>query len=244
MAVALSVSKHAFSVVTEIRYPFFRPYLNASKREILADYALPFAVIIMSFFGSYVFRGVKCKYIFIIILQNYILKKINIMQSVWETHVRKTTRLLLILQCSHLTFMTVLYSIGRIWATYPGVLYWEQWRWDSRCLCSSSWTRILAVLWSIVQLTSKIFTLIFHATKWSIQHFFEVYTWYLQIHVQVKEGFSVPLGYDGNRLLEWLHVILWFTDDPWRLASLSTTRTCSGRCRRLRRARACLPKVS
>ena len=41
---------------------FFRPYLNASKREILADYALPFAVIIMSFFGSYVFRGVKCKY--------------------------------------------------------------------------------------------------------------------------------------------------------------------------------------
>ena len=29
--------------------------------KILADYALPFAVIIMSFFGSYVFRGVKCK---------------------------------------------------------------------------------------------------------------------------------------------------------------------------------------
>ena len=53
-----SVSGHWFSI-----YLFFRPYLNASKREILADYALPFAVIIMSFFGSYVFRGVKCKYI-------------------------------------------------------------------------------------------------------------------------------------------------------------------------------------
>jgi len=35
------------------------PYLNASKREILADYALPVSVLIMSFFGSYVFRDVK-----------------------------------------------------------------------------------------------------------------------------------------------------------------------------------------
>ena len=42
-------------------FPFyFRPFLTAGKREILADYALPAAVLIMSFFGSYVFREVKC----------------------------------------------------------------------------------------------------------------------------------------------------------------------------------------
>lgn len=39
----------------------FRPYLNAGKRELLADYSLPVAVVIMSFFGSYIFRDVKCK---------------------------------------------------------------------------------------------------------------------------------------------------------------------------------------
>jgi len=33
--------------------------LNASKRELLADCALPVSVLIMSFFGSYVFRDVK-----------------------------------------------------------------------------------------------------------------------------------------------------------------------------------------
>ena len=37
------------------------PYLNASKREILADYALPASVIIMAFFGSFIFRDVKCE---------------------------------------------------------------------------------------------------------------------------------------------------------------------------------------
>ncbi|RXG73946.1 hypothetical protein Avbf_08562, partial [Armadillidium vulgare] len=35
------------------------PYLNANKREILADYALPVAVIVLSFIGSFVFREVK-----------------------------------------------------------------------------------------------------------------------------------------------------------------------------------------
>jgi len=35
------------------------PFLNASKRELLADCALPVAVLLMSFFGSYVFRDVK-----------------------------------------------------------------------------------------------------------------------------------------------------------------------------------------
>ena len=41
---------------------FSRPYLNAGKREALADYALPVSVIVMSFFGSYVFKAVDCKY--------------------------------------------------------------------------------------------------------------------------------------------------------------------------------------
>ncbi|KAG9509235.1 Sodium bicarbonate transporter-like protein 11, partial [Fragariocoptes setiger] len=40
-------------------YNFNRtPYLQASKRELLADYALPAAVIIMSFVGSYVFEEI------------------------------------------------------------------------------------------------------------------------------------------------------------------------------------------
>ncbi|KAK7496612.1 hypothetical protein BaRGS_00012264, partial [Batillaria attramentaria] len=34
------------------------PYLNASKRELLADYSLPIAVIIMAFVGAYLFREV------------------------------------------------------------------------------------------------------------------------------------------------------------------------------------------
>ncbi|GFS14431.1 sodium bicarbonate transporter-like protein 11, partial [Elysia marginata] len=37
------------------------PYLTAGKREILADYALPLSVLLVSFFGSYVFRDVKLK---------------------------------------------------------------------------------------------------------------------------------------------------------------------------------------
>jgi len=40
----------------------FRPFLNASKRELLADCALPVSVLLMSFFGSYVFRDVKRTY--------------------------------------------------------------------------------------------------------------------------------------------------------------------------------------
>ena len=38
-----------------------RPFLNASKRELLADCALPVSVLLMSFFGSYVFKDVKRK---------------------------------------------------------------------------------------------------------------------------------------------------------------------------------------
>jgi hypothetical protein len=42
----------------------FRPYLQASKRELLADYALPCAVLLLSFVGSFVFKdipGKNCK---------------------------------------------------------------------------------------------------------------------------------------------------------------------------------------
>ncbi|XP_043218670.1 sodium bicarbonate transporter-like protein 11 [Amphibalanus amphitrite] len=35
------------------------PYLEAGKRELLADYALPVAVLVMTFVGSYLFRDVK-----------------------------------------------------------------------------------------------------------------------------------------------------------------------------------------
>lgn len=35
-----------------------RPYLAAAKRELLADYALPLAVIAMSFVGSFVFDDI------------------------------------------------------------------------------------------------------------------------------------------------------------------------------------------
>ncbi|KAL8612683.1 hypothetical protein ACOMHN_025334 [Nucella lapillus] len=35
------------------------PFLTAGKREILADYALPLAVLLMSFFGSYIFRDIQ-----------------------------------------------------------------------------------------------------------------------------------------------------------------------------------------
>ncbi|CAL1530346.1 unnamed protein product [Lymnaea stagnalis] len=37
------------------------PYLTSGKREILADYALPLAVLIVSFFGSFVFKDVQMK---------------------------------------------------------------------------------------------------------------------------------------------------------------------------------------
>lgn len=37
------------------------PFLNASKRELLADCALPVSVLLMSFFGSFIFQDVKLK---------------------------------------------------------------------------------------------------------------------------------------------------------------------------------------
>ena len=43
--------------------PKHSPYLQASKRELLADYALPCAVILLSFIGSYFFSDIpgKCE---------------------------------------------------------------------------------------------------------------------------------------------------------------------------------------
>ncbi|XP_071799371.1 solute carrier family 4 member 11-like isoform X4 [Asterias amurensis] len=35
------------------------PFLDASKREVLADYALPVSVVVMSFVGSYLFRDIQ-----------------------------------------------------------------------------------------------------------------------------------------------------------------------------------------
>lgn len=42
-------------------FKHFRPYLQASKRELLADYALPCAVLLLSFIGSFVFRDIPGK---------------------------------------------------------------------------------------------------------------------------------------------------------------------------------------
>lgn len=39
----------------------YRPYLTVGKREALADYALPVAVLVMSFTGSYCFRDIPSK---------------------------------------------------------------------------------------------------------------------------------------------------------------------------------------
>lgn len=40
-------------------FDFSRPFLSAGKQEALADYALPIAVVTMSFVGSYFFQNVK-----------------------------------------------------------------------------------------------------------------------------------------------------------------------------------------
>jgi hypothetical protein len=40
----------------------FSVVLNTALRTILADYALPLAVVIISFFGSFVFRKIKCMF--------------------------------------------------------------------------------------------------------------------------------------------------------------------------------------
>lgn len=41
---------------------FFSPFLDAGKREALADYALVVAVLVMSFVASYFMRDIQSKY--------------------------------------------------------------------------------------------------------------------------------------------------------------------------------------
>ena len=41
---------------------FFSPFLDAGKREALADYALVVAVLVMSFVASYFVRDIQSKY--------------------------------------------------------------------------------------------------------------------------------------------------------------------------------------
>lgn len=53
------------SVINSFSLFFFKnfsPYLQASKRELLADYALPCSVIILSFLGSFIFRDIPGAY--------------------------------------------------------------------------------------------------------------------------------------------------------------------------------------
>ena len=51
-----------FKQYLRVFFCYFRPFLNTSRREILADYALPIAIVVMSFFGSFIFQDIKCKY--------------------------------------------------------------------------------------------------------------------------------------------------------------------------------------
>ncbi len=51
-----------FLIQIFINYAISRPFLSAGKREALSDYALPIAVVTMSFVGSYLFQDVKSKH--------------------------------------------------------------------------------------------------------------------------------------------------------------------------------------
>lgn len=48
----------ASEMVKNVTLLCLRPYLQAGKREALADYSLPVAVITLSFVGSYLFQDV------------------------------------------------------------------------------------------------------------------------------------------------------------------------------------------
>ena len=39
----------------------FRPYLQAGKRELIADYSLPVAVVLFTFVGSYIFQDITAE---------------------------------------------------------------------------------------------------------------------------------------------------------------------------------------
>jgi sodium borate transporter 11 len=46
------------------------PYLTSAKRELLADYALPVSVIIMSLIGSLLFSKINRKKVFFLLFQD------------------------------------------------------------------------------------------------------------------------------------------------------------------------------
>lgn len=108
----------------------FRPYLNAGKRELLADYALPVSVIVMSFCGSFLFRQVR--------------RKISFLHSDWSftvySHVSETK--LFYWQWNRSTTMTVQCSPSLSSTSYRGWQCWALWVWASFSLFSSSLTRI------------------------------------------------------------------------------------------------------
>ena len=49
------------------------PYLNSGKRQLLADFALPVAVIVMSFFGSYVFKEIHSEQVIDLLFVGFLL---------------------------------------------------------------------------------------------------------------------------------------------------------------------------
>lgn len=57
-----------------------RQFLSATKREILADYALPIAVIAFTLIGSWAFTNIDCKY-----LVNVMYQYLTFMVHFWGT---------------------------------------------------------------------------------------------------------------------------------------------------------------
>lgn len=44
-----------------LEFYLFRPFLTETKRELIHDFALPSAVLVMSFVGTFLFRSVERK---------------------------------------------------------------------------------------------------------------------------------------------------------------------------------------
>ena len=67
-----------------------RPYLNANKRELLADYALPVAVIVLSFLGSYIFRDIKRE------LSYFTNRSLHMLGNIYNIQIRQGAGLVLL----------------------------------------------------------------------------------------------------------------------------------------------------
>lgn len=50
---------------------YCRQFLSATKREMLADYALPIAVIVFSMIGSWAFNEISCKFLTMYVTHNF-----------------------------------------------------------------------------------------------------------------------------------------------------------------------------